>query len=133
MVDSLHALGLYHKIIAAGGLDCPTISLKTLLSHGERQLFNLARLSITSSLIVVMDEATSSINDETERLARRFIRERFARKTIIGVVHRLGGLVEEDWDRYVLMDGGRVAETGEMKESGKGEKFVEFITGGSGS
>ncbi|PVH90029.1 hypothetical protein DM02DRAFT_468347, partial [Periconia macrospinosa] len=76
----------------------------------ERQLFNLARLSITSSPIVVMDEATSSIDDKTERVARAFIRERFKGKTIVGVVHRLGSLVEEDWDSYVLMDGGRVAE-----------------------
>ncbi|RYP12004.1 hypothetical protein DL765_007520 [Monosporascus sp. GIB2] len=133
MMDSLCALGLYQKIVAAGGLDCASIGLATLLSHGERQLFNLARLSITSSPIVVMDEATSSIDDKTERVARAFIRERFKGKTIVGVVHRLGSLVEDDWDSYVLMDGGRVVETGELREEGRGEKFVQLITGGGGS
>ncbi|RYP50333.1 hypothetical protein DL770_011101 [Monosporascus sp. CRB-9-2] len=72
-----------------------------------------------------MDEATSSIDDKTERVARGFIRERFKGKTIVGVVHRLGSLVEEDWDSYVLMDGGRVAETGELREGG-GEKTKEL-------
>lgn len=133
MVDSLRALGLYQKIVAAGGLDCASIGLTTLFSHGERQLFNLARLSITSSPIVVMDEATSSIDGKTETVARTFIRERFKGKTIVGVVHRLGALVEEDWDSYVLMDGGRVAETGELSEEGRGKKFVQLITGGGGN
>ena len=132
MVDSLSALGLYTKIMAAGGLDCPTISLATLLSHGERQLFNLARLSITSSPVVVMDEATSSIDDAMMRVVRAFIKERFAGKTIIEVVHRLGSFMEDDWDSYVLMDEGRVAETGEMRGFGKGEKFVQFTAGGAG-
>jgi ABC-type multidrug transport system fused ATPase/permease subunit len=61
------------------------------------------------------------------------MRKRLAGKTIIGVVHRLGSLVEEDWDRYVLMDGGRITETGHMRESGRGEKFAKFMTGGGGT
>lgn len=129
LVDSLRELGLYEKICAAGGLDYENIGLKTLLSPGEKQLFNLARLSVTSLPIVVMDEATSSMDDDTERVARAFIRERFKSKTILGVVHRVGSLVEEDWDSYVLMDQGRVVETGKLEEGRRGKRFAQLIAG----
>ncbi|KAG8168987.1 hypothetical protein KVR01_001736 [Diaporthe batatas] len=130
MVDSLSAVGLYEKIVRAGGLDCASIGLTTLLSHGERQLFNLARLSITSSPIIVMDEVTSSMDDETRRLARYFIRQRFKGKTIIEVVHRLGKVVEDDWDAYILMDSGKVVETADLKLEGRGPKFAELLNSG---
>jgi ATP-binding cassette, subfamily C (CFTR/MRP), member 1 len=128
MVDSLTAVGLYEKIIAAGGLDCASIGLSTLLSHGERQLFNLARLTVTASPIIVMDEVTSSMDDEMRGLARAFIRERFRGKTIIEVVHRLGSLAEDDWDAYVLMDSGKVVETADLKVEGRGPKFAQILT-----
>lgn len=130
MVDSLTAVGLYDKVVAAGGLDFPNIGLTTLLSHGERQLFNLARLSVTSSPIIVMDEVTSSMDDETKALARSFMRDRFRGKTIIEVVHRLGSLVEDDWDSYILMDSGKVDEMADLKVEGRGPKFVQLLASG---
>lgn len=117
--------------MAAGGLDCADTDLTTLLSDGERQLFNLARLSITSSPIVVMDGVTSSLDDETERVGRLFVRDKFVGKTVLGIVHRLGSLVEEDWDSYVLVEAGMEAETGQLKWKGRGRKFVELVTGAS--
>ncbi|KAL2272235.1 hypothetical protein FJTKL_07183 [Diaporthe vaccinii] len=127
MVESLTAVGLYDKVIAAGGLDFENIGLTTLLSHGERQLFNLARLSVTSSPIILMDEVTSSMDDETKALARSFIRERFRGKTIIEVVHRLGSMVEDDWDFYILMDSGEVAEMADLKVEGSGPKLARLL------
>lgn len=133
MTDSLLAVGLYEKIIAAGGLDCDSIDFMALLSPGERQLFNLARLSITSSPIVVMDEVMSSLDSQTEDRGRAFIKDNFKGKTIIGIIHRLDNLGEKDWDSYLLLESGMIAETGKLGTGGRKEKFIELAAGEHGT
>jgi ATP-binding cassette subfamily C (CFTR/MRP) protein 1 len=60
--------------------------------------------------VVVLDEATSSIDARTEETVQRLIRRKFAGHTVVAVAHRLDTIM--DFDRVVVMDSGRVVEIG---------------------
>ncbi|KAG9722356.1 hypothetical protein KCU77_g15875, partial [Aureobasidium melanogenum] len=79
---------------------------------GQKQLFCLARAILrkqTSSLLI-LDEATSSVDKHTDELMRRVIEDEFASHTVISVAHRLSSLI--DCDRVVVMDEGKIVEVG---------------------
>ncbi|KAI9736588.1 MAG: hypothetical protein M1818_006099 [Claussenomyces sp. TS43310] len=78
------------------------------LSQGQRQLLCLARALLRPGRIVVLDEATSSVDAGTEALMQRVIRAHFAHHTIVAIAHRLHTI--RDFDRVVVMDGGRIVE-----------------------
>ncbi len=80
------------------------------LSQGQQQIFCLARAILkTGGRILVLDEATSNIDLETDPLMQRLIREEFAGYTIITVAHRLESLYTIlDSDRIVVLDAGKV-------------------------
>ncbi|KAF4592615.1 ABC transporter [Ophiocordyceps camponoti-floridani] len=84
------------------------------LSHGQRQLFCLARSMIKTGKIVVMDEATSSVDAETDELMQRVLRDQFQGRTVITIAHKLHTVM--DYDRVVLLDKGNVIETGNPQE-----------------
>lgn len=85
-----------------------------LLSHGQRQLFCLARAMLKPAKIVVLDEVTASVDLQTDELMQKVIRESFKDCTIIAVAHRLQTIV--DFDRIVVMQSGRVVEQGRPEE-----------------
>jgi len=93
---------------AEGGLDGDVDGLN--LSAGQKQLFCLARAMVRPGKVVVLDEATSSIDARTEETVQRLIRRKFAGHTVVAVAHRLDTIM--DFDRVVVMDSGRVVEVG---------------------
>ncbi|KAF2177348.1 hypothetical protein K469DRAFT_755155 [Zopfia rhizophila CBS 207.26] len=109
IVDALKKVQLWTVVKEKGGLDADMESL--FLSHGQKQLFCLARAMVRPSKILVLDEATSSIDAKTDALMQRVIREKFSTHTIIAVAHKLETIV--DFDRIVVLDGGEVVEVGE--------------------
>ena len=96
------------------GIDTPVGQRGSSLSAGERQLVALARAFIAAPSILVLDEATSSVDAETEvRMARTF--ERVARgRTTISVAHRLSTAARAD--RVVMFANGRIVEQGTHAE-----------------
>ncbi|KAG8691671.1 hypothetical protein FRC11_013282 [Ceratobasidium sp. 423] len=78
------------------------------LSAGQRQLLALARAMLRRSAVIIMDEATSSIDLETDDRIQRTIREEMSDALVITIAHRLKTII--DYDRVLVLDHGRVVE-----------------------
>ncbi|KAJ9107494.1 hypothetical protein QFC21_000949 [Naganishia friedmannii] len=77
-------------------------------SQGEKQLICMARAILKRNKILVMDEATASIDYETDELIGKTIREEFSESTILTIAHRLATII--DYDKVLVMDKGHIAE-----------------------
>lgn len=84
------------------------------LSQGQKQLFCLARALLNPSQILVLDEATSTVDEHTDEIMQKVIRQNFGGQTIITVAHRLESIL--DHDTVVVLEGGRMAEMGDPYE-----------------
>ncbi|KAF5878883.1 putative abc multidrug protein [Botrytis fragariae] len=112
IISALEKVQLWSLVSSKGGLDA---QLDTeFFSHGQRQLFCLARAILRGGRIIVLDEATSSVDSETDKLMQRVIREVFEGCTILAVAHRLDTIA--DFDRIVLLGKGEVVESGRFGE-----------------
>ncbi|KAL6246636.1 hypothetical protein RBB50_006875 [Rhinocladiella similis] len=86
------------------------------LSQGQRQLVGLARAILRRSAIVIMDEATASIDMETSAEIQRVLREELRESTIITIAHRAAAV--ENADFCVALAAGRVLKQGRPEEIG---------------
>ena len=114
IINALERVSLWDLISRSGGLSALIDNIG--LSHGQKQLFCLARalLRKDSGHVLVLDEATSSVDKHTDAVMRKVIEEEFASHTVISVAHRLSSL---EWcDRIVVLDKGRIVEVGRPEE-----------------
>ena len=84
-----------------------------LFSVGQKQLLCLARAILRQSPLVIMDEATSSVDRDTDALIQQSLRTCFRGSTIITIAHQLEAIL--DYDRVIVMAGGQIVEMGEPK------------------
>jgi len=102
------------------------------LSGGERQRIAIARAILKNTPILVLDEATSSLDSESESLIQGALHELMKNKTVIVIAHRLSTIME--MDRIVVMENGRVIDTGThealLKKGGLYQKLWEIQAGG---
>ncbi|KAF8802271.1 multidrug resistance-associated ABC transporter [Phlegmacium glaucopus] len=77
-------------------------------STGEKQLLCMARAILKRSKVLVMDEATASVDYATDELIGKTIRHEFAESTILTIAHRLRTVI--DYDRVMLLEQGRIIE-----------------------
>ncbi len=85
-----------------------------LLSVGQRQLISFARALLADPRILILDEATSSVDTQTERTIQRALSTLLKGRTSIVIAHRLSTVVSAD--RIVVIQGGRIIEQGTHQE-----------------
>ena len=98
------------------------------LSGGERQRISIARAMLKDAPIIILDEATASIDPENEHLIQSAISELTRGKTIITIAHRLATI--QNADQILVVDDGRIAERGThaelMRQDGMYRRFIEI-------
>ena len=95
------------------------------LSAGERQLVGIARVALADPAMIVLDEATSSLDPATEAAVERALAAVVEGRTVIVIAHRLS--TAERADRVVVMDGGRVVEVASHDELvAQGQRYARL-------
>ena len=84
------------------------------LSGGEKQRISLARAILKNAPIIILDEATASVDPENEHLIQQAISELTRGKTILTIAHRLATI--QNADQILVVDDGRIAEAGTHEE-----------------
>lgn len=84
------------------------------LSVGQRQLIAFARVMLANPRIVVLDEATSSVDTRTEQIVQEALRRTLAGRTALVIAHRLSTIIEADL--IAVIDAGRIVEQGRHAE-----------------
>jgi ABC-type multidrug transport system fused ATPase/permease subunit len=109
--EAARAVGA-HEFIAAlpEGYDTEVRRRGVRLSSGQRQLVAFARAFLADPCVLILDEATSSLDLPTERLVQRALRTLLSSRTAIIIAHRLSTV--EIADRVLVVDAGRIVEDG---------------------
>ncbi len=95
----------YDTVLTHGGME---------LSQGERQLLTIARAVLANAPILILDEATSSVDTVTEQKIRRAMLKICEKRTSVIIAHRLSTI--RDSDMIILLENGKIAEQGTHEE-----------------
>jgi len=79
-----------------------------LLISGQRQILALARALVRRSKVIILDEATASVDHATDERIQQALRTEFQESTLITIAHRLRTIM--DYDKILVLDEGKVVE-----------------------
>ena len=101
-----------HRFIETlpGGYDAPVAERGATLSVGQKQLLSFARALAFDPAVLILDEATSSVDTETELLIRDALRVLMSGRTTLAIAHRLSTI--QDMDKILVFHKGRLRESG---------------------
>lgn len=89
-------------------------NISEIFSVGQKQLLCLARALLRKNKILVLDEATSNVDMQTDHFIQSCIKKKFCDVTVLTVAHRLNTIA--DYGRVIVMDKGMVVEIGSPHE-----------------
>jgi ATP-binding cassette subfamily B protein len=111
-VDAVHAGAFVSRM--PRGLETPVAERGATLSVGQKQLLSFARALAFDAPVLVLDEATSSVDTETELLIRDALKVVMRGRTTIAIAHRLSTI--QDMDRILVLHKGELREQGTHQE-----------------
>lgn len=115
VLEALDRIGVRDRFVAfENGLDTEVREGGSRLSAGERQLISLARAALADPAVLVLDEATSSLDPGTELIVEQALESLMAGRTVIAIAHRLS--TSQRCDRVALIDHAGIAELGTHDE-----------------
>jgi ATP-binding cassette subfamily B protein len=129
---ALTALGIEQRFLSLPqGLDTEVQERGSRFSAGEKQLVSLARAALVDPQVLVLDEATSSLDPGTELLVERALERLMAGRTSLVIAHRLS--TAERCDRVAVVNDGRLVEIGPHEELvAKGGAYAALFASWSG-
>jgi ATP-binding cassette subfamily B protein len=132
IIESARAANAHDFIVGfPDGYDTLVGERGQTLSGGERQRISIARAILNNPKILILDEATSSVDTETEKLIQQALDRLVANRTTIAIAHRLSTLRKAD--RLVILEKGEIVEQGPhdelaAKEDGLYAKLLHMQT-----
>ena len=111
-VDAVHASGFVDRL--PQGLDTAVAERGATLSVGQKQLLSFARALAFNPRVLILDEATSSVDTDTELLIRDALKVVMEGRTTIAIAHRLSTI--QDMDRILVLHKGELREAGTHQE-----------------
>lgn len=115
VIDAAKMIGIHDFIMRLpGGYDYHVMERGATLSLGQRQLLSFVRAILYNPAILVLDEATSSIDSESEGLIQQAIEKLISGRTSIVIAHRLSTIRKAD--KILVLDKGEIMETGTHAE-----------------
>lgn len=123
LTTALQSVGLTLKLeddVGAGGEQ---------LSSGERQLIAIARATLSSARIVLMDEPTANCDAQTDAHLQELVRAAFSQRTVLCIAHRLNTIMS--YDRILVMEAGKAIEldTPDALMADPSTKFAQMVAG----
>lgn len=115
VIEVCRSIGAEPFILAMlGGYDAPLTEKGATLSFGQRQLLSFARVIVSDPRILILDEATASLDSETEAILQDAIAKVSEGRTLLVVAHRLSTV--QQLDKIIVLDNGLIVEMGTHAE-----------------
>ena len=114
IINACKAVGLHHYIMSLPNGYDTVLDDRTSLSQGQKQLLTIARAMVEDAPILILDEATSSVDTRTEELIQKAMDALTVGRTSFVIAHRLSTI--RDADMILVMNGGDIVERGTHEE-----------------